>query len=285
MGAKNAEKEAAKTAQARELYEKYKGNGNADIKAKKYESSVRWYTEALKYAASAAMGPGPQNPTAVILSNRSLALLKLDRLPQALQDATACVKSAPNWTKSYFRVGEAFRHMGKYVEAEEAFTQAAALDPNDPALAQYLKKTADKAELQRTPEAIHPLEIKLGLNCQTIWPARGGAAGFLFGLIVVLLDAAQARPSLSNIALQLISVLGAALLGAGVGFAVFVAKGMKREEELRPPGQPVEPRRNLRREHVSAQAQAESDEEESDKKGGVQRRGKVRGKVFRKGRM
>jgi len=98
MGAKGAEKEAAKAAQSRDLYEKYKvfhpcflcfsasrcilrqigslqGSGNADIKAQKYESAVRWYSEALKYAGSMEMGPGPQNPAAVILSNRQLVTL------------------------------------------------------------------------------------------------------------------------------------------------------------------------------------------------------------------
>ena len=40
--AKKAEKEAAKLAQSRELYEKYKTNGNAEIGAQKYDAAVRW---------------------------------------------------------------------------------------------------------------------------------------------------------------------------------------------------------------------------------------------------
>ena len=195
-------------------------------------SPVVRYTEALKLSAAAEVGPGPQTPTAVCYSNRSLAHLKLQRYPQALADGQECAKAAPSWVKGYFRVGETLRHMGKYQEAEAFFQQAAMLDPTDANLSQYLRSTSDKASIQRTPEFLHPMERALGLKPETAWPTRGGLLGAILGLFVILLDARQVHPSLTNVFFQGFVLIGFVFFWAVLGLGVGMMKESLKEDSL-----------------------------------------------------
>lgn len=190
------------------------------------------YTEALKHASFAEVGPEPQTPTAVCYSNRSLANLKLQRYSQALADGQECTKVAPRWAKGFFRVGETLRHMGKYTEAEAFFKQAAALDPADANLLQYLKATSSKAEIQRTPEFLLPFEKSCGLNPQTVWPARGGLVGAVFGVLLIGLDSLQTHPSLTNFLTKGLFMVAIVSFWSAVGLAVVIIRQSMKQEQL-----------------------------------------------------
>ena len=226
-----------KTKQIAELYEKYKAQGNADVKAQKWEGAIRWYTEALKHADAVAPSAGPQNARAILLSNRSMAALKLSKFGDALSDGEECVKEAPQWVKGYFRVGEVLRHVGKYPEAEAYFETAAKIDPSDPGLQGYLREASTKAQIQMTSEYIHPLERSLGLTTDTVWSGRCSLGGLFFGCLVVALDSIQTNSTLSNAVIQASAVLGLALVGGVLGFGVHIMKASLKADQLETPAQ------------------------------------------------
>ena len=51
-------------------------------------------------------------------SNRSAALLKLNKVQKALVDAEECIKCKPDWEKGYFRKGNVLEATQKYDQVE-----------------------------------------------------------------------------------------------------------------------------------------------------------------------
>jgi tetratricopeptide (TPR) repeat protein len=73
----------------------YREQGNAEYRSGNYLRAAALYTKALK-----------ENPEcAPLYSNRSIALLQLNKLPKALADAEMCISLAPTWDKGHFRKG------------------------------------------------------------------------------------------------------------------------------------------------------------------------------------
>jgi tetratricopeptide (TPR) repeat protein len=62
------------------------------------------YTKAIKL--------DPTN--AVLLSNRSAALLKLKKVTKALEDAEECIRISPDWEKGYFRKAAVLEEMENF---------------------------------------------------------------------------------------------------------------------------------------------------------------------------
>lgn len=64
-------------------------------------------------------------------SNRSAALLKLNKVQKALADADDCIKLRSDWDKGFFRKAAVLEAMGKYAESLEFYKQAEKIDPKE----------------------------------------------------------------------------------------------------------------------------------------------------------
>ncbi|KDD74639.1 hypothetical protein H632_c1165p1 [Helicosporidium sp. ATCC 50920] len=64
-------------------------------------------------------------------SNRSVALLQLNKVTKALADAETSIDLQPDWHKAHFRRGAALEGMGRLDEALSAFRDAAARAPDN----------------------------------------------------------------------------------------------------------------------------------------------------------
>ena len=86
-----------------------KQKGNKYFSQNDYEKAVTLYTEALE-----------QCPTEnTIYSNRSIALIKLGRFEEALQDATKCIELDPKFARGYLRKCTVLNELGRFEEALE----------------------------------------------------------------------------------------------------------------------------------------------------------------------
>ena len=121
--------------------------GNAAFKAKRYAEAREQYTAAIELSASGTAGDGSVGAkhgaaavefVAPCFANRTLVLLKMELLPDALEDADrglAKVDAAPPAvqdvlrpiaSKLHFRKGLALRGLGRLEEALRAYQAAAA---------------------------------------------------------------------------------------------------------------------------------------------------------------
>ncbi|KAK9787259.1 hypothetical protein WJX73_006305 [Symbiochloris irregularis] len=97
-----------------------KDQGNREFKAGNWLKAAAIYTRAIK--------DDPEN--SVLYSNRCAALLKLNKVTKALDDANSCIRLSGSWEKGYFRKGAALEALHRYDEALEAYQQAAKLNPS-----------------------------------------------------------------------------------------------------------------------------------------------------------
>ena len=125
------------TAAAAEL----KRRGNIEFQRKDYRHAAELFSRAIQLE--------PAN--AVHLSNRSLALLKLERHDDALRDADALVEMRPDWGKAFFRQGAALQALKRCEEAVASFERALSLSSDDAKVKQALDqaKTALKKSIER----------------------------------------------------------------------------------------------------------------------------------------
>lgn len=97
-----------------EEVERLKAEANELFKAKDYLKAAAAYTKALKL----------DKENAVLLSNRSAALLKLNKVTKALEDAEACITLTPAWEKGYFRKGAIQESQQDFAGAYESYSKA-----------------------------------------------------------------------------------------------------------------------------------------------------------------
>ncbi len=81
-----------------------KEEANAEFKKENYLSAAALFTKAIR------LDPGNH----LLYSNRSAALLKLQKVHKALEDAEACVKLKPDFVKGYCRMAAVFVSMEKH---------------------------------------------------------------------------------------------------------------------------------------------------------------------------
>ncbi|KHN10072.1 serine/threonine-protein phosphatase 5-like [Glycine soja] len=107
-----------------------KDQGNEFFKSGKYLKAAALYTQAIKQ--------DPSNPT--LYSNRAAALLQLDKLNKALDDAEMTIKLKPQWEKGYFRKGSILEAMKRYDDALAAFQIALQYNPQSQEVTKKIKK-------------------------------------------------------------------------------------------------------------------------------------------------
>ncbi|CAM9643839.1 unnamed protein product, partial [Hapterophycus canaliculatus] len=86
----------------------------------------------------------------VYFSNRSAAYLKLgDAKSKALKDAEKCMELAPEWSKSFSRLGSAQHALGRFDAAVQTLKAGLVLDPSNSGLESSLAVAKEAQETQR----------------------------------------------------------------------------------------------------------------------------------------
>ncbi|GFR49295.1 hypothetical protein Agub_g11317 [Astrephomene gubernaculifera] len=143
----------------------YKDQGNEEFKKENYLKAAALYTKAIK--------EDPQN--AVLFSNRSAALLKLNKVTKALEDAEACISLKPDWEKGYFRKGAVLEALDKLQEALDVYQAAARLGGGEGANKELAVKIRNLAKLLKF-KTTHKEETLESLLLAAVAPAASAAA-------------------------------------------------------------------------------------------------------------
>ncbi|KAJ3101213.1 hypothetical protein HDU97_001564 [Phlyctochytrium planicorne] len=88
-----------------------------------------------------------------ILSNCSLAFLKLGQFEPALDMAERCIKADPQWAKGWFRKGAVLMKLNRYLEAMAAFQGGLRCTPDDADLKKCYMEASKAAESTKRKQA------------------------------------------------------------------------------------------------------------------------------------
>ncbi|GAA5895111.1 uncharacterized protein JCM6883_002323 [Sporobolomyces salmoneus] len=123
-----------------------KAQGNVHFAAKEWEKAITYYTKALEAETTA-------DSKAPLYSNRSAALVHLDRLGEAFTDAKECIQARPNWSKAHARLGEVLARRQLFDESIVAYENAVARAEDPAAKSRYataIKTTKSTRDRNRT---------------------------------------------------------------------------------------------------------------------------------------
>lgn len=98
-----------------------KALGNAAFAKKDFNEAIKYFSQAIEVA--------PEDKAHVLYSNRSGSYASLKDWTKALEDAEACVKLNPSWSKGWNRKGAALFGQGDLVGAYDAYKSALDKDP------------------------------------------------------------------------------------------------------------------------------------------------------------
>jgi tetratricopeptide (TPR) repeat protein len=112
-----------------------KDKGNKAFSAKNYHEAIRFYDQAIR----------EDGTDETFHSNRSACYYSLGQYPQALEDAQACVRIAPQWVKGYYRCGLSHTALKNWVAAVASFKKALELEPSNADVAKLLREAEENA--------------------------------------------------------------------------------------------------------------------------------------------
>ena len=101
-----------------------KARGNAEMKAKRFDSAIKCYAEALALSPS-----GPQSH--IYYCNRAAAQHHLKRFDEAADDSRHCIRLQPDYAKGHSRLGVALLQTGDLEGAADALQRCLELDPSN----------------------------------------------------------------------------------------------------------------------------------------------------------
>uniref|UniRef100_A0A1A9WAJ5 SGTA homodimerisation domain-containing protein n=1 Tax=Glossina brevipalpis TaxID=37001 RepID=A0A1A9WAJ5_9MUSC len=103
------------------LAETIKNEGNRLMKEGKYNEALLQYNRAITY--------DPKNP--IFYCNRAAAYIRLGENERAVIDCKSALVYNPNYGKAYGRLGIAYSNLVKYEEAQQAYSKAIELEPDN----------------------------------------------------------------------------------------------------------------------------------------------------------
>ncbi|XP_047050937.1 ankyrin-1-like [Lolium rigidum] len=104
--------------------------GYTAFKRKDYDEAILLYSRAMKFDWT--------DTDATLYSDRCVCWLRIGVGDQALADAQTCTRMQPNWAKSYYRQGMAFRLLQDHASASAALVKALKLDPENAGIKEAL---------------------------------------------------------------------------------------------------------------------------------------------------
>eukprot|EP01138_Halocafeteria_seosinensis_P015381 gb/GECG01015698.1/.p1 GENE.gb/GECG01015698.1/~~gb/GECG01015698.1/.p1 ORF type:complete len:526 (+),score=77.20 gb/GECG01015698.1/:1-1578(+) len=117
--------------------------GNKHFKAKRFQSALYAYTEALELY-----------PTAALYGNRAFAQLQVENFGSAISDTTEAINLDPTYTKAYYRRGSAYLALGKYKSAKKDLYYVCQQCPQDRDARVKLQECQKQIKRQQFAEAI-----------------------------------------------------------------------------------------------------------------------------------
>ncbi|EDV54842.1 small glutamine-rich tetratricopeptide repeat-containing protein beta [Drosophila erecta] len=103
------------------LADSIKNEGNRLMKESKYNEALLQYNRAIAF--------DPKNP--IFYCNRAAAHIRLGDNERAVTDCKSALVYNNNYSKAYCRLGVAYSNMGKFAEAEQAYSKAIELEPDN----------------------------------------------------------------------------------------------------------------------------------------------------------
>lgn len=119
-----------------ELAKEFKAKADSCFKSSGWRDAVVYYTRALSHT--------PEDEK--LYSNRSACYVKLKKFDKALADAKKCCSLKPDWSKAYFRIGQAHRGLRQWEEAVAAFKEGRFREPTNKEWEKEITKTEDEQE-------------------------------------------------------------------------------------------------------------------------------------------
>jgi len=127
-----------------------RGEGNRLYQRDAVSESVAKYTQAADLNTNDYL----------ILGNRSMANHRMNKFTEALEDADKAIELKPDWSKSYFRKGQALSALHRYEEAVVVFFQCF-----------MLEDTCSKALRLEIMKAMYKLITSKGSEMEDVLPA------------------------------------------------------------------------------------------------------------------
>ncbi|CAK9081825.1 Hsp70-Hsp90 organizing protein 2 (AtHop2) [Durusdinium trenchii] len=119
-----------------ELAKDFKSKADSCFKSSAWRDAVVYYTRALSHM--------PEDEK--LFSNRSACYVKLKKFDKALVDAKKCASLKPEWSKAYFRVGQAHRGLRQWEDALAAFREGRFREPTNKEWEKEISKTEEEQE-------------------------------------------------------------------------------------------------------------------------------------------
>lgn len=126
--------------------ENLKKQGNQAFAAKEYQKAIQSYTDAIDLDS--------ENYT--LYSNRSACFCALGKYEQAAADARKVIQLKPDWVRGHTRLGAALQGSEDWDGAEQAFTKALELDPENQNI------QSDLADVRRNKANMESQEAQAG---------------------------------------------------------------------------------------------------------------------------
>jgi len=117
---------------------------NEAAKAERWDEAVEHYTSVL------AAHPADHE----VLANRSLAYLRLQKGPEALQDAALCVNLKPDWAKGFYRLGCALELCKEWKDSAAVFAKVVEMEPGNVEAAGRLIKAREMLQMVMNVERV-----------------------------------------------------------------------------------------------------------------------------------
>jgi len=122
----------------KEQAQKFKNEGNALVKEKKYKEAVEKYTLAINCQESA-----------IFYCNRAAAYTSLENYEEALQDCKKAISFDPDYSKAYSRMGLIYSKIDLYAESENCYEKALVLEPDNDSYKKNLEIVREKLKDQK----------------------------------------------------------------------------------------------------------------------------------------
>jgi len=122
----------------KEQAQKFKNEGNALVKEKKFKEAVEKYTQAINCQESA-----------IFYCNRAAAYTSLENYEEALQDCKKAISFDPDYSKAYSRMGLIYSKIDLFAESENCYEKALKLEPDNDSYKKNLEIVKEKLKDQK----------------------------------------------------------------------------------------------------------------------------------------
>ena len=130
------------------LVEEIKSRGRSCVGCKNYPDAETLYTKGIEVLSSISGDESVKKDAAILYSNRSLVLLQMGKVSEALESADSACEKDPTYVKAHWRRGQACNAIGNTADALASFERALSLEPTN----KTLKREVEAAKVKKEQE-------------------------------------------------------------------------------------------------------------------------------------